>query len=81
MRKYMMVLLLLQFVVMSAETADSVMLHIVYNTTYATYGNGHKTHDVMALDVGRTMSHFYSEAQRLRDEQMKRSMKAICHST
>ena len=36
MRKYMMVLLLLQFVVMSAETADSVMLHIVYNTTYAT---------------------------------------------
>lgn len=72
MRKYILLLLLLQFVVMSAETADSVMLHIVYNTTYATYGNGHKTHDVMALDVGHTMSHFYSEAQRLRDEQMKK---------
>ena len=72
MRKYILLLLLLHFAALSAETADSVMLHIVYNTTYATYDNGRKTHDVMALDVGRTMSHFYSEAQRLRDEQMKK---------
>ena len=72
MRKYMLLFLLLQLAVMSAENVDTVKLHVVYKTTYATYGNGHKTHDVMALDVGRTMSHFYSEAQRLHDEQMKK---------
>lgn len=36
MRKYILLLLLLNFAALSAETADSVMLHIVYNTTYAT---------------------------------------------
>lgn len=72
MRKYMLLFLLLQLAVMSAENVDTVKLHVVYKTTYATYGNGRKTHDIMALDVGRTMSHFYSEAQRLHDEQMKK---------